>query len=233
MIEVRGLVKAFGERVVLRGVDLRVQAGEFLTLVGPNGAGKTTLIRILTTLSKPTAGQVLINGLDLAENAAGIRRCLGVVCHQTLLYDELTAAENLEFYSRMYDLPTPQARIAEILEMVGLANLRDDQVRTLSRGMQQRLALARAILHAPPVLLLDEPDTGLDQQAAASLRELLTSVGLGARTVLMTTHNLERGLTMGDRVAILARGRIVYQAASDALDGASFQRLYHHHVTTP
>jgi heme exporter protein A len=233
MIEVRGLVKAFGRRVALRGVDLRVEAGEFLTLLGPNGAGKTTLVRILATLSRPTAGQVFINGFDLAENAGEVRRCLGVVSHQTLLYDELTAGENLEFYSRMYDLPAPQARIAEILELVGLAQRRDDLVRTLSRGMQQRLAIARAILHDPPILLLDEPDTGLDQQAAARLRELLATVGLGGRTVLMTTHNLERGLAVGDRVAILARGRIVYQAARDALDGASFQQLYQYHVATP
>jgi heme exporter protein A len=233
MIEVRDLVKAFGRRVVLRGVGLRVEAGEFLTLVGPNGAGKTTLIRILATLSRPTAGQVFIHDFDLAGNAGEIRRYLGVVSHQTLLYDELTAGENLEFYGRMYDLPASPARIEEVLELVGLAYRRDDPVRTLSRGMQQRLAIARAILHDPPILLLDEPDTGLDQQATARLQELLTTVGLGERTVLMTTHNLERGLAMGDRVAILARGRIVYQAERDALDGAVFQEIYHRHVTTP
>jgi heme exporter protein A len=233
MIEVHGLVKAFGGRVVLRSVDLRVGGGEFLTLVGPNGAGKTTLVRILATLSRPTAGQVLINGLDLAENSAEIRRYLGVVAHQTLLYDELTAGENLEFYGRMYDLPAPPARVEEVLQLVGLAHRRDDPARTLSRGMQQRLAIARAILHDPPILLLDEPDTGLDQQATARVQDLLATVGLEARTVLMTTHNLERGLALGDRVAILARGRIVYQAERNAIDEASFRQLYHHHVAKP
>ncbi|NIO67559.1 MAG: heme ABC exporter ATP-binding protein CcmA, partial [Anaerolineae bacterium] len=208
MIEIRGLVKSFGHKAVLKGIDLEVANGQFLTLVGPNGAGKTTLIRILATLSKATSGTVLIDGFDLAEEFVDIRRHMGLVSHQTLLYGDLTPDENLRFYGRMYDVPDLEDRIGAVLWQVGLEGRRHDPVRTFSRGMQQRLAIARAILHQPSILLLDEPDTGLDQHAAEMLHELLATVGTKGRTVLMTTHNLERGLSMGDRVAILAGGRI-------------------------
>jgi heme exporter protein A len=230
VIEIQGLVKSFGGRVVLRGLDLQVADGEYLTLVGPNGAGKTTLIRILATLSRPSAGRVVVDGFDLAEEAGEVRRRLGVVSHLTLLYDNLTAEENLKFYGQMYDVSDLDRRTDTALEMVGLGSRRRDPVRTFSRGMQQRLAIARAILHDPPILLLDEPDTGLDQHAAAMLIELLAATGVGKRTVLMTTHNLERSLAIGDRVAILTGGRIAYQAERCAVDVAALQRAYYHYV---
>ncbi len=180
MIELRKLTKSFGSKYALRGVDLRVMPGESLVIFGPNGAGKTTLIRILSSLSRPTSGTVHIGGLDLATHADGIRRYLGVVSHAPLLYDSLTAEENLRFFARLYAMTDPGPRIAAMLEQVGLANRRGDLVRTFSRGMVQRLAIARALLHDPVVLLLDEPDTGLDPQAAEMLHGLLVALGRGA-----------------------------------------------------
>jgi heme exporter protein A len=156
-----------------------------------------------------------------------IRRRLGMVSHQPLLYGDLTAAENLAFYGRMYDVPGLSRRIEELLDQVGLAARSDDAVHTFSRGMQQRLAIGRALLHDPPLLLMDEPFTGLDQQATAMLSRVLESVGTsGVRTVVMTTHDLGRGLAMGDRLVILARGRIVYEAHRDELDAARLCDTY-------
>jgi heme exporter protein A len=230
MIEVRGLVKSFGSKVALKGVDLDVGEGEFLTLVGPNGAGKTTLIRVLATLTRPTEGSVHVAGYDLSSQGTEARRRIGLVSHQTLLYDDLPAEENLRFYGRMYEVPDLEERITALLQRVGLDHRRRDPVRTFSRGMQQRLSLARALLHDPAVLLLDEPYTGLDQQAAEVLREVLAALVGRASTVLMTTHNLERGLELCDRAAILVNGRIVHQADRSDLDVASFQEAYSHHL---
>jgi heme exporter protein A len=230
MIEIRKLVKAFGNRAVLKGVDLNVVEGEFLTLVGPNGAGKTTLMNVVSTLSTPTGGRVRVAGYDLADGAVELRRQIGLVSHKTLLYDDLSAEENLRFYARMYDVSNADARIEVVLRRVGLWGRQRDPVRTYSRGMQQRLAIARAMLHAPPILLLDEPDTGLDQHAAAMLTELLHEVGATRRTVLMTTHNLERGLELGDRVAILAGGRIAFETKKSELDADRFREVYYQYV---
>jgi heme exporter protein A len=182
MIELRKLTKAFGSNYALRGVSLRVMPGESLVIFGPNGAGKSTLIRILSSLSRPTSGTVRIGGLDLASHADGIRRHLGVVSHAPLLYDSLTAEENLRFFAGLYGMPHPEPRIAAMLAQVGLTSRRADLVRTFSRGMVQRLAIARALLHDPQVLLLDEPDTGLDPQAAEMLHDLLVAVSRGQET---------------------------------------------------
>jgi len=226
MIEVKALVKSFGPTTALRGVNLSVPEGQFVTLVGPNGAGKTTLLRILATLSRPTRGLVKIAGHDLAKGAAEARRKIGLVSHQTLLYGDLAAEENLRFYGRMYDVADLDTRITQVLEMVGLAHRRRDPVRTFSRGMQQRLAIARAVLHRPSLMLLDEPYTGLDQDAAARLEAVMSGVGTEGRTVVMTTHDLERGLAVADRVVILARGRVAFEAQRSELDGAAFMAAY-------
>jgi heme exporter protein A len=228
MIEAFGVTKIFGLRPVLRGVDLRVENGAFLTLFGPNGAGKTTFLRILSSLSRPTTGAVRIAGYVLPQQAAEVRSVLGVVSHQPLLYGDLSAEENLRFYARMYALPreSREDRIAEVIESVGLRKRSRDLVRTFSRGMQQRLAIARAVLHAPPVLLLDEPYTGLDQDAAAILDDVLREVATRGRTVLMTTHNIARGLAMADQVAILSKGKIAYEAGRDGLSVTSFAEIY-------
>jgi heme exporter protein A len=226
MIEVKGLVKSFGPTMALRGVNLTVPEGQFVTLVGPNGAGKTTMLRILATLSRPTRGTVKIAGQELPRGAAEARRHIGLVSHQTLLYGDLSAEENLRFYGRMYDAPELDARITQVLEQVGLAHRRRDPVRAFSRGMQQRLAIARAVLHRPSLMLLDEPYTGLDQDAAARLEAVMSTVGTEGRTVVMTTHDLERGLAVADWVVILAKGRVVFEAARTELDTAAFKEAY-------
>ncbi len=226
MIKVRNLVKAFGSRVVLHNISFEIAAGEFVTLLGINGAGKTTLMSIISTLSKPTAGSIFIGDMDVQRHAAYIRRYIGLVSHKTLLYDDLSGEQNLRFYARMYDVQQPSARIETVLRQVGLWGRQKDPVRTYSRGMQQRLAIARAILHNPPILLLDEPDTGLDQGAATMLGDLLAAVGTAQRTVLMTTHNLERGLSLGNRVLMLANGKIAVDAPRADVSVEALSRFY-------
>lgn len=208
MIEVRSLVKRFGPKMVLRGLNFSVAQGEFVALLGPNGAGKTTFLRILSSLSRQSLGEVKIAGYYLPHQSAAVRRRLGVVSHLPLLYGDLSAEENLHFYGRMYGVPTLEARIAEVLGLVGLTSRRRDLVRTFSRGMQQRLAIGRAILHDPDVLLLDEPHTGLDQDACTMLDDVLRQVAVRGRTVVMTSHDLARAQELASRFDILTRGRI-------------------------
>jgi len=226
VIEIQGLVKSFGHTYALRDVDLKVGEGQFLTIVGPNGAGKTTLLRILATLLKPTSGLVNIDGLHLASRSDEIRRRIGFVSHQSLTYDKLTVEENLRFYGRLYDVVGLEERVDSLLQLVGLRARRHDPARTLSRGMQQRLSIARAIIHQPSLLLLDEPYTGLDQQAAEMLRTLLQTVNEESRTVVMTTHNLQRAVELCDTVAILTSGRIVCEMKNENLDLNRLREIY-------
>jgi heme exporter protein A len=226
VIEVRRLVKTFGLKPVLRGVDFHVGPGEFVALVGPNGAGKTTFLRILASLSRPTLGEVRLAGHALPAQAAAVRRVLGVVSHQPLLYGDLTAEENLRFYARMYGLVDPEPRVREILETVGLSKRRRDLVRQFSRGMQQRLAIGRAVLHDPEVMLFDEPHTGLDPEAATMLDGLLRDVAARGRTVVMTSHDLMRASDLASRVDILARGVIARSVQRGEPDAADLPALY-------
>lgn len=229
VLKARKITKSFGQFSVLKGVDLDLRQGEFITLLGPNGAGKTTLLRILATLARPTSGTIELAGVPLNEAKANIRGLLGVISHQTYLYEDLTACENLLFFGKLYEVPDLPKRVAELLLKVGLEKRADDRVRTFSRGMQQRLSIARAILHNPPVLLLDEPDTGLDRQAADMLQNVIQELATGGepRSVIMTTHNLERGLVMCDRVIVLGNGRIVREAAAQDLSLDSIQTWYY------
>lgn len=226
MITVRGLSKAFGNKWALREVDLDLAQGQFLTIFGANGAGKTTLIRVLATLSRPTTGTITLAGFELKSASSEVRRQIGLVSHQTFLYPDLTAEENLRFYGQMYDVPRLEERVQKEIDLVGLAPRRHDPVRAYSRGMQQRLAIARAIIHDPPILLLDEPYTGLDPHAAEMLRRVLQRLISQEHTIVMTTHNLERGLDLCDRVAILSAGRLAYQGAREELDIGDFQAFY-------
>jgi len=227
MIRVRELRKKFGHTVALNGIDFSLASGEFLTIFGPNGAGKSTLLRCLATLATPTSGNVSIDGVDLSGEAIDfIRAKIGMVSHNPFLYENLTAYENLRFYSRMYDIKRPRERIEELLNYVGLYSRRDDTVRTYSRGMLQRLSIARAILHDPVLVFLDEPYTGLDQHAAGMLSGFLRSLHDSKRTVVMITHNLDEGLAMCDKVAVQVKGRFVYFEGAGKVSVKNFSKTY-------
>jgi len=226
MIEVKKLVKRFGLKTILRGLDFSVESGEFVALLGPNGAGKTTFLRVLATLSRPSMGQVKVAGHQLPDEAAHVRAKLGVVSHMPLLYPDLTAEENLRFYGRMYGIGNMEARITEVLGMVGLENRRKDLVRTFSRGMQQRLAIGRAVIHDPEVMLFDEPYTGLDQDASEMLDDVLRSVAAEGRTVVMTSHDLVRAEDLATRFDILSRGVITASATQKELQNSNLLTFY-------
>src|SRR5688572_13140385 len=226
MIETKKLVKRFGSKTVLRGVDFNVQPGEFVALLGPNGAGKTTFLRILASLSRPTLGEVMVAGHKLPDQADKVRAQLGVVSHLPLLYPELTAEENLRFYARMYGIDHVEMRITEVLQMIGLEHRRRDLVSTFSRGMQQRLAIGRAVTHDPQVMLFDEPYTGLDQDASEMLDDVLRSVAAQGRTVVMTSHDLARAEDLATRFDILSRGVIVNSATQKDLQQTDLLKFY-------
>ena len=215
-IDVRGLAKSYGRTPVLRDLDLQVPWGQTLTVLGPNGSGKTTLIKTLAMLAKPDAGEVRIAGFSTRRNGVRVRRVIGVVTHEPLLYDGLTGAENLRFFARMFALDRIDERIHAVAAQMGVVERLDARIGTLSHGMRRRFSIARALLHSPRLLIMDEPESGLDQQALGLLEALVTDRSNPTRTILMTTHNLERGIALADRVAILSRGRIAYDGAPDA-----------------
>jgi len=202
------MIKRFGSKTVLRGLNFQVASGEFVALLGPNGAGKTTFLRILSSLVRPSFGDVLLAGYTLPGQASAVRSRLGVVSHMPLLYGDLSAEENLYFYARLYDLADANDRVQAVLQQIGLTARRKDLVRVFSRGMQQRLSIGRAILHDPAILLLDEPHTGLDQEACEMLDTVLKQVTGSGRTVVMTSHDLVRVEELASRFDILSRGHI-------------------------
>jgi heme exporter protein A len=203
-----------------------VEPGVFLTIFGPNGAGKTTLMKVLSTLTRPTEGSALIGGKDVVRDAAVVRKRVGVISHNTFLYAQLTGIENLEFYAHMYRVETGRERALALLSKMELTKRMHDRVGTYSRGMQQRLSVARALLHDPELLLLDEPYTGLDQHASRVLAEVLEGLRDGSRTVIMTTHNLQEGLAGCDRAAIMVEGRLVFDQEVSDIEVSGFQRTY-------
>lgn len=230
-VEARGLTKQFGRTVALKTLGLQVRHGERLAVFGPNGSGKTTLIKVLGGLLRPSGGTVRIAGLDPWRDGPGARRLLGVVTHHPLLYEDLTAEENLLFFGRMFGLERLEQAVSEALRRVGLENRRRDKVRALSRGMQQRLAIARATLHRPAVLLLDEPDTGLDRESSAKLGEMLGATGGTDGAMVIATHNIRLGLGLCSRFAILAGGRITYLGSRAEVDEKGLEELYREHAS--
>jgi heme ABC exporter ATP-binding subunit CcmA len=207
LLEARGLRRSFGGLRVLRGVDLTLRAGEAVVVAGPNGAGKTTLLRLLAGLIRPEAGEVRVLGRPVRGDGEEGRRAVGLVSHQSLLYDDLTLAQNLTFAARLYALPRPAEAARAALESAGLTARADDSPRRLSRGLTQRAAIARALLHHPRVLLLDEPFTALDAAATERLRAELAgrlAAGLG---MVVVTHRLGEVWELATRVAVLAEGR--------------------------
>ena len=229
-IRLKGVTKSFGRTPVLRGIDLDVPTGQVLSLLGPNGSGKTTLINILATLTKADAGHVHVGGVALEGNGSRIRRLIGVVTHDPLLYDELTARENLRFVCRMFRLDRIDERVSRVAELVGMKGRLDQRSGAMSHGMKKRFSIARSLLHDPPLLLMDEPDSGLDQEALALLDALISDRSNARRTVVMTTHNLDRAIALGDRVAILSNGRVVYHEPVSDEDELSAREAYSRHT---
>jgi heme exporter protein A len=227
VVEARGLVREYGAVVAVDGVDLTLDEGDFLTIFGPNGAGKSSLLGMLGGALRPTRGTVSLLGRPLDFGDPDWRRSIGMVSHRGFLYPQLTAEENLRFYGRLFGLTDLATRIPDHLERVGLSDRARFAVHKLSHGMRQRLALARALLHDPELVLLDEPYTGLDPAAAAVLRQVLDELGDRRRTVVMVTHNLTEGLALATRVAIQVAGRLAWQAGAADVDRSGFEHLYH------
>ena len=214
-IAAAGIRKDYGDRAVLRGVDLAIGWGEIAVLFGANGAGKTTLLRILAGLTRADAGTTHIAGQPMHRRGNRARRLVGFAGHQTMLYNDLTCRENLAFYARLYGIRDAGRRVDDVLSQLNLSDRANRRVRTLSHGMQKRLAMARAILHQPAVLLLDEPESGLDAQSVAALGDLLRDWAASGRSALLTTHSAEVGLAWADRPLTLAGGRIESGAATE------------------
>ena len=226
-IEARGLVKQFGGRRALDGLDLELPQGAFLSIFGPNGAGKTTLLRELALLARPTGGELRILGVDALEDPDVLRSRIGLISHKSMLYGDLTARENLAFFASLYGLEGPEAdaRIDELLRLVELDHRVNDCARTFSRGMQQRLSIARALINDPELVLLDEPYSGLDPHAAELFDRLIARVRDG-RTFVMVSHDLEKGFDLCTHALIMARGRAVVCAETAKIDRAAFRDLY-------
>jgi heme exporter protein A len=224
-LEVRELTRAFGVRKALDGVSFDLPGRAFLSIFGPNGAGKTTLVKVLATLLHPTSGTAKVLGLDVVADAVEMRKRIGLISHNPLLYPDLTAEENLLFFAEMYGIDKPEARVAELLEAVELDHRKLDLTRTFSRGMLQRLSIARALLHRPEVIFLDEPYSGLDPHAMDILDGLIAQIRQD-HTFVMISHDLDKGLELCSHALILARGRIVLFEPREALDDTVFRETY-------
>jgi heme ABC exporter ATP-binding subunit CcmA len=229
-ITVSGLARAFGRQRVLADVHLQVHAGEAVAVLGANGAGKTTLLRILATLVRPSGGVARVGGFDCVREAAQVRRVVGFLAHGAWVYDDLTALENLRFWAVLHGLAAGADALRGALAALELDRVGEQRVRTFSAGMKRRLALARLSLGSPRVLLLDEPYAALDPRASKWLDGYLAAFKAGGGAVLLTTHSFGRGLAAADRVAILAGGRIAYEAPASALSPEDLQRLYALHT---
>ncbi|MEO1290152.1 MAG: heme ABC exporter ATP-binding protein CcmA [Chloroflexota bacterium] len=224
IIEIEAVSKAYGYMPVLKKLSLTVQRGQFVALLGPNGSGKSTLLKMISGLVKATGGTITVGGWSMPQEAQAVRPQIGMVSHKALLYDNLTARENLLFFAKLYNV-NQSAPIDELLEKVGLRKRADSLVGTFSRGMQQRLSIARALLHNPHVLLFDEPYTGLDQDAGAVLDNLLIDAHQAGHTIMMATHQLERAARLADRIVIISRGEVGYDDTR-RLSSAEIGTLY-------
>lgn len=224
-IETKKLSKVFGNRRAVDKVSIEVPQGAFLSIFGPNGAGKTTLLRVLSTLSRATSGTASLMGIDLKEEPDKVRDHIGLISHNSMLYPDLTAEQNLLIYARLYGVADPEARVLEMLDAVELKHRRLDVVRTFSRGMTQRLSIARALVHDPDVVFLDEPYSGLDPHAVEIFDGLIDAQREG-RTFVMVSHDLVKGFDMCTHALVLAKGKVVAFDAKDSLDFNEFTNLY-------
>lgn len=224
-IETKKLTKVFGDRKALDKVSIEVPEGAFLSIFGPNGAGKTTLVRTLATLSRATSGTALVAGFDAKEEPDKVREHIGLISHNPMLYPDLTAVENLMFTAQLYGVVNAEERVRELLRAVELDHRRFDVVRTFSRGMTQRLSIARALMNDPDVVFLDEPYAGLDPHAVEIFDGLIEQLRDG-RTFIMVSHDLQKGFDVCTHALVLARGRVVSYAPKEDIDFEQFRQLY-------
>lgn len=225
LLKVDNVSLAFGGVKAITDISLDVRKGEIRAIIGPNGAGKTTLLRMLATLARPTEGVITLAGINLKEEPEQAREAIGLISHNPMLYPDLTAEENLLLYAKLYGVRDPQKRVVELLDAVGLKHRRLDRVRTFSRGMTQRVSIARALVNDPSVVLLDEPYSGLDPHAMRIFDELIDSVREN-RTFVMVSHDLDKGLALASHVLVLARGRVVHFGEKDQMSPDEFADLY-------
>jgi heme exporter protein A len=218
-IEIRGLSMAMDERKILHDINLTIGDGEFVAILGANGAGKSTLLKILATLASPTTGSVELFGRPLVRSDAGIRRKIGLIGHQSMLYRDLSALENLQFFARLYGhgLKDGSRLARQMLDMVGLTSRANDPIKSFSRGMTQRITIARALLHDPQVLLADEPFAGLDAPSAVALEQLLSDLHATRKTIVLVNHDIEQSLRLSQRVVVLRGGRVVLDSPASQL----------------
>lgn len=208
MIEIKKLTKQADNKTILKGIDLTIKKGETVGILGPNGAGKSTLLKVLATLVKPSTGEVSIGGFDLKKNQAEIKKLFGYLPHSSLLYDHYSPLENLVFFGKIYGVKNAEERAIQLVKEVGLSFFLNDPVKNFSRGMIQRIAIARAIIHEPAILLLDEPHTGLDQGAIGILNNVILSMKEKGATTLMVTHDFKQAAELCDRIIIIKNGKI-------------------------
>ena len=227
-MEATGVSKSFGRNEVLRGLDLAIHWGEAVAVLGPNGSGKSTLVRLLSGLSKPDSGDILVAGLDPARHGERVRRAVGVMTHEPLLYDDLTGWENLEFAARMFKVDRVGEHIEAVTERLGVQPRLHQRVGSLSHGLRKRFSIAKVLLHEPSVLLMDEPESGLDRRAAAVLEAVLRERTSSGGALLFTTHDLDWAAEQADRIAIVGAGRVSHVLAGG--DPAAARDAYGDHV---
>lgn len=224
-VVVSGLSKVFGNRRAVDEISFELPRGAFLSIFGPNGAGKTTLLRVLSTLTRATSGKAEILGVDIKENTDKVRESIGFISHNSMLYPDLTAEENLMFVAKLYGVENPEQRVTEMLSAVELKHRRIDQVRTFSRGMTQRLSIARALIHDPSIVFLDEPYSGLDPHAVEIFDELIAQVRQD-RTFIMVSHDLQKGFEMATHALVMAKGKTVIFDQKENLNFKEFREIY-------
>lgn len=218
--------KSYGHIDALRGVSLSLEKGDFLSIFGPNGAGKSTLLKILSAQTRPTKGKVYFAGIDLSNQPNDFRKTFGVISHLPFLYENLSAFDNLKFYGKLYGVDNIEVKVEDILKKVELLDRKNDYVRGYSRGMLQRLSIARALIHEPEIILLDEPYTGLDQHASYILTNILREQFKNKKTIIMVTHNLSRGYDLSSKIAIMKKGEIVMFEQKENIPEDEFEDIY-------
>lgn len=226
VIALKNVTKKYGHVEALKGVSFSLEQGDFLTVLGPNGAGKSTLLKILSTQTRPTGGELTFSGIPLSKLTDDFRKKFGVISHQSFLYENLSAEENLKFYGKMYGISNLEERVEKMLATVQLTKRKDDPVRTYSRGMLQRVSIARALVHDPDLIFLDEPYTGLDQHASQVLTDILLEQFEHHKTIVLVTHNLSLGYRLASKIAIMSRGGFALYDAKENIAESDFEKTY-------